>query len=215
VIVNPHTRRASGFDGTVALDGWTVTVADDPLTATIASRCTGSGRLPAAFELRGDQPADEGIASPWAWIPAHRALSLGCRAAVGAAPRARGGVRNRPGGECDGSAALDHAQQLNGALANLDEDVQHFGLTALDVLSGHRADDLVAMTASENQVDADFAALARVTGFTAAQEQALPLVTEAWNATISNRDAIRLLGNSVQMDAAAARDVRPTRQPRS
>jgi hypothetical protein len=67
------------------------------------------------------------------------------------------------------SAALDHAQQLNGALASLDGDVQHFGLTALDVLIGHGADDLVAMTATEKQVNSDFAAVARATGFTAAQ----------------------------------------------
>jgi diguanylate cyclase (GGDEF)-like protein/PAS domain S-box-containing protein len=101
------------------------------------------------------------------------------------------------------SAALDHAQELNVALASLDEDVQHYGLTALDVLIGHQADDLGAMTASEKQVDADFAVLAQATGFTAAQKQALPLVASAWSATISNRDAIRRLTNSMQ-DAAAA-----------
>jgi diguanylate cyclase (GGDEF)-like protein/PAS domain S-box-containing protein len=102
------------------------------------------------------------------------------------------------------SAALDHAQELNVALATLDEDVQHFGLTALDVLIGHQADDLGAMTAAETQVDADFAVLARATGFTAAQLMALPLVASAWSATISNRDAIRRLTSSVQKDAAAA-----------
>src|ERR1700692_2575440 len=102
------------------------------------------------------------------------------------------------------SAALDHAQQLNGSLANVDEDVQRFGLTALDVLIGHQADDLAAMTASEQQVDADFAGLARATASTAAQEHALPLVAGAWSATIANRDAIRRLENSIQTDAAAA-----------
>src|ERR1700693_1274464 len=89
------------------------------------------------------------------------------------------------------SAALDHAQQLHGSLASLDEDVQHFGLTALDVLIAHQADDLAAMTASEKQVNADFAGLARATGFTAAQEQALPLVAGVWSATIAHRDGIR------------------------
>ncbi len=102
------------------------------------------------------------------------------------------------------SAALDHAQQLNGELGSLDEDVQHFGLTALDVLIGHGADDLGAMAATQKQVDADFAVLARATGFTPAQEKALPLVAGAWSATISNRDAIRRLGNSIQVNAAAA-----------
>ncbi len=102
------------------------------------------------------------------------------------------------------SAALDHAQQLNGALANLDEDVHYFGLTALNVLIEHQADDLRAMTAAEQQVDADFSGLVRATGFTPAQEKALPLVADAWSATISNRDAIRRLGNSIQMNAAAA-----------
>jgi diguanylate cyclase (GGDEF)-like protein/PAS domain S-box-containing protein len=102
------------------------------------------------------------------------------------------------------SAALDHAEQLNAQLATLDEDIQSFGLTALDVLIGHGADDLTAMTASEHQVDGDFAGLARASGFTATQGRAIPLVDTTWRDTAATRTAIRRLGSAGNMDAAAA-----------
>lgn len=57
------------------------------------------------------------------------------------------------------SAALDTAQQVSAAVSGVDEDVQHFGLVALDVLVGRGVDDLNAMSASEKQVDSDFEAL--------------------------------------------------------
>jgi diguanylate cyclase (GGDEF)-like protein/PAS domain S-box-containing protein len=102
------------------------------------------------------------------------------------------------------SAALDHAERLNAELANLDEDIQSFGLTGLDVLIGHGADDLLAMTASAQQVETDFAVLTHDSGFTTAQLRAIPLVESAWNGTAAHRSAIRRLGGAANMDATAA-----------
>src|SRR6202035_5761170 len=59
------------------------------------------------------------------------------------------------------SAALDHAAALNNQRSSLDEDVQYFGLTALDVLIGQGSEDLGAMSVSVRRIDADFAALTR------------------------------------------------------
>src|SRR6202035_4594103 len=198
---------ASGIDRTVALSGCDVPVAEDPPIATRVAMHRfrlSPGRLPSYEEIQQPMSAWRRrvrrgtglrLTARFRWAAVLLLLPLLGLAAVSGA----GLVVS-----ANASAALDHAQQLDASLASLDEDVQHFGLTALDVLIGHQADDLGAMTAAETQVDADFAVLARATGLTAGQLKALPLVARAWSATISNRDAIRRLTNSVQKDAAAA-----------
>ncbi len=95
------------------------------------------------------------------------------------------------------SAALDTAQQVSGAVSGADEDVQHFGLAALDVVIGRGADDLTAMSTSEKEVGADFETLETQPGMTAAQLQALPALTSEWNATAAHRVAIQLVATSV------------------
>jgi diguanylate cyclase (GGDEF)-like protein/PAS domain S-box-containing protein len=102
------------------------------------------------------------------------------------------------------SAALDTAQQVSASVSGVDEDVQHFGLVALDVVIGRGADDLSAMSASERQVDSDFEGLETAPGMTAAQTQALPGLTSDWNATAVNRAAIRSIGTSSVVDPATA-----------
>jgi diguanylate cyclase (GGDEF)-like protein/PAS domain S-box-containing protein len=102
------------------------------------------------------------------------------------------------------SAALDTAQQVSASVSGVDEDVQHFGLVALDVVIGRGADDLSAMSASEKQVDSDFEALETAPGMTAAQTQALPGLTSQWNATAVHRAAIRSIGSSTIVDPATA-----------
>ena len=102
------------------------------------------------------------------------------------------------------SAALDAAQQVSASVSGVDEDVQHFGLVALDVVIGRGTDDLSAMSASEKQVDSDFEALETAPGMTAAQSQALPGLTSQWNATAVNRAAIRAVGTSSGADPATA-----------
>jgi hypothetical protein len=102
------------------------------------------------------------------------------------------------------SAALDTAQQVGAAVSAVDEDVQHFGLAALDVVIGRGADDLSAMSKSEKQVGADFETLEKQPGMTAAQLQALPALTSLWNATAPHRVAIRLVGTSVAVAPATA-----------
>jgi diguanylate cyclase (GGDEF)-like protein/PAS domain S-box-containing protein len=102
------------------------------------------------------------------------------------------------------SAALDTAQQVSGVVSGADEDVQHFGLVALDVVIGRGADDLTAMSTSEKQVGADFETLKTQPGMTAAQLQALPGLTSEWNATAAHRAAIRLVATSVAISPAAA-----------
>src|SRR6202035_3568172 len=198
---------ASGIDRTVALSGCDVPVAEDPPIATRVAMHRfrlSPGRLPSYEEIQQPMSAWRRrvrrgtglrLTARFRWAAVLLLLPLLGLAAVSGA----GLVVS-----ANASAALDHAQQLDASLASPDDDVQHLGLTALDVLIGHHADDLAAMTASEHQVDADFAGLARATGFTPAQEQALPLVAGAWSATIANRDAIRSLENSIQTDAAAA-----------
>src|SRR6202035_587806 len=195
---------ASGIERTVALSGCDVPVAEDPPIATRVATHRfrlSPGRLPTYEEIQQPMSASRRrghglrLTARFRWAAVLLLLPLLGLAAVSGT----GLVVS-----ANASAALDHAQELNVALATLDEDVQHFGLTALDVLIGHQADDLGAMTAAETQVDADFAVLARATGLTAGQLKALPLVARAWSATISNRDAIRRLTNSVQKDAAAA-----------
>jgi diguanylate cyclase (GGDEF)-like protein/PAS domain S-box-containing protein len=102
------------------------------------------------------------------------------------------------------SAALDTAQQVSASVSGVDEDVQHFGLVALDVVIGRGADDLSTMRASEKQVDSDFEALETAPGMTAAQTRALPGLTSDWNATAVNRAAIRSIGTSSVVDPATA-----------
>ncbi|MFZ2033147.1 MAG: HAMP domain-containing protein [Candidatus Dormiibacterota bacterium] len=102
------------------------------------------------------------------------------------------------------SAALDTAQQVNGAVSGADEDVQHFGLAALDVVIGRGADDLTAMSTSEKEVGADFETLETQPGMTAAQLQALPALTSEWNATAAHRAAIRLVATSAAISPATA-----------
>ncbi len=102
------------------------------------------------------------------------------------------------------SSALDTAQQVTGVAAGVDEDVQHFGLVALDVVIGRGADDLSAMNTSEKQVGADFKTLETQPGMTVAQLQALPALISLWNATAPHRVAIRLVGTSVAVAPAAA-----------
>jgi diguanylate cyclase (GGDEF)-like protein/PAS domain S-box-containing protein len=102
------------------------------------------------------------------------------------------------------STALDTAQQVSAAVSGVDEDVQHFGLEALDVLVGRGVDDLNAMRASEQQVDSDFEALETQPGMSAAQLQALPSLTSLWTATAVHRAAIESLGASAAADPATA-----------
>ncbi|MGA8634531.1 MAG: EAL domain-containing protein [Candidatus Dormiibacterota bacterium] len=102
------------------------------------------------------------------------------------------------------SAALDTAQQVSGAVSGADEDVQHFGLAALDVVIGRGADDLTAMSTSEKEVGADFETLETQPGMTAAQLQALPALTSEWNATAAHRAAIRLVATSAAISPATA-----------
>ena len=102
------------------------------------------------------------------------------------------------------SAALDTAQQVNGAVSGADEDVQHFGLAALDVVIGRGADDLTAMSTSEKEVGADFETLETRPGMTAAQLQALPALTSEWNATAAHRAAIQLVATSAAISPATA-----------
>jgi diguanylate cyclase (GGDEF)-like protein/PAS domain S-box-containing protein len=102
------------------------------------------------------------------------------------------------------SAALDTAQQISGAVSGTDEDVQHFGLVALDVVIGRGADDLTAMSTSEKEVGADFETLETQPGMTAAELQALPALTSAWNATAAHRAAIRLVATSAAITPATA-----------
>jgi diguanylate cyclase (GGDEF)-like protein/PAS domain S-box-containing protein len=102
------------------------------------------------------------------------------------------------------SAALDTAQQVSASVSAVDEDVQHFGLVALDVVIGRGVDDLSAMNASEKQVDSDFEALETAPGLTAAQAQALPGLTSQWNGTAVDRAAIRSVGISAVVNPATA-----------
>ena len=102
------------------------------------------------------------------------------------------------------SAALDTAQQVSGAVSGADEDVQHFGLAALDVVIGRGADDLTAMSSSEKEVGADFETLETQPGMTAAQLQALPALTSEWNATAAHRAAIQLVATSAAITPASA-----------
>jgi nitrogen fixation/metabolism regulation signal transduction histidine kinase len=108
------------------------------------------------------------------------------------------------------SAALDTAQQVSAAVSGVDEDVQHFGLVALDVLVGRGVDDLNAMSASEKQVDSDFEALETLPGMTPAQLQALPSLTSLWTATAAHRAAIQLVGSSVVVDSTTASTLEDT-----
>ena len=87
------------------------------------------------------------------------------------------------------SAALDTAQQVSASVSVVDEDVQHFGLVALDVVIGRGVDDLSAMSASEKQVDSDFEALETAPGMTAAQTRALPRpdVAVEWRRPVTER----------------------------
>jgi diguanylate cyclase (GGDEF)-like protein/PAS domain S-box-containing protein len=93
-------------------------------------------------------------------------------------------------------AELDRAQQLTSEVSSLDEDVQFYGLAALGVLIGHGSDDLTSMSGTEQQVNADFAALARVPGLTDADVRSALTVTSAWNAMRPLRESIRALGSS-------------------
>lgn len=102
------------------------------------------------------------------------------------------------------SAALDTAQQVSGAVSGADEDVQHFGLAALDVVIGRGADDLTAMSTSEKEVGADFSTLETQPGMTAAQLRALPALTSEWDATAAHRAAIRLVATSAAISPATA-----------
>ncbi|MGA8417133.1 MAG: EAL domain-containing protein [Candidatus Dormiibacterota bacterium] len=108
------------------------------------------------------------------------------------------------------STALDTAQQVSAAVSGVDEDIQHFGLVALDVLVGRGVDDLKAMSASEQQVDSDFEALETRPGMTAAQLQALPSLTSLWAATGAHRAAIRVLGASAVVDPTTASTLEDT-----
>jgi len=93
-------------------------------------------------------------------------------------------------------AELDRAQQLTSEVSSLDEDVQFYGLAALGVLIGHGSDDLISMSAAEQQVKADFAALARAPALTDADVSTALAVTSAWNAMLPLRESIRALGTS-------------------
>jgi diguanylate cyclase (GGDEF)-like protein/PAS domain S-box-containing protein len=104
----------------------------------------------------------------------------------------------------DALAQLDRAQQLTNQMSGLDEDVQFFGLSALDVLIGHGLDDLTAMSTAEQQVDADFATLARTPGLTRPEVNAVLPLKSAWSTMLALRGSIRALGVSSTSETSAA-----------
>ena len=105
------------------------------------------------------------------------------------------------------SAQLDRAQQRTHQMSGLDEDVQSFGLGALDVLIGRATDDLATMRAAEHQVDADFAALAIAPGLTGGELSSLAALDSTWNATRALRATISAWGSSTTGTPAAASDL--------
>jgi diguanylate cyclase (GGDEF)-like protein/PAS domain S-box-containing protein len=102
------------------------------------------------------------------------------------------------------SVALDRAQQLTSQVAGLEASAQSFGFNALNVLVGHGSADVTTMSASENDVDADFRTLAAQTGLTADQVNALSTADAEWKKTSAYRVAIRRLRQSGTVDPTRA-----------